>query len=75
MSENNSKKIEREAFTPSDVAYMFQMSEGTLANMRCRRTGPRFYKVGRKVLYFKPDLEIWSKANPIQTIDSVRAER
>ena len=64
--------IERRALTPRDVSFMYGLSEGTLANWRYKRTGPRFYKAGqRKVIYFLNDLENWSKSNPVLTIDSV----
>lgn len=76
MGENNSKVIERKALTPRDVSFMYGLSEGTLANWRSNRKGPKYYKAGsRKVIYFQTDLDAWAKARPVQTIDSVQAER
>ena len=51
------KEIERIALTPYQSSQAYGISEGTLANMRYRKVGPRFFKVGRKVLYFVTDLE------------------
>ena len=43
------------------------LSPGTLANLRCQRKGPRFYKLNRKVLYRESDLESWFSAEPVLT--------
>ncbi len=66
------EQIQKKTFTPREVAYAYGISEGTLANWRWKRIGPKFYKAGlRKVFYFQNDLEIWARQNPVQTIDSV----
>jgi predicted DNA-binding transcriptional regulator AlpA len=77
MSDNsNTRLIEKRALTPRDVSFMYGLSEGTLANWRCKRTGPRYYKAGpRKVIYFQTDLDSWAKASPVQTVDSIEAAR
>jgi predicted DNA-binding transcriptional regulator AlpA len=73
MNNDSTRMIEKRALTPRDVSFMFGLSEGTLANWRCKRTGPRFYKAGpRKVIYFLADLDAWAKACPVLTIDSNR---
>jgi len=61
------KKVERIALTPYQASQAYGISEGTLANMRCRKVGPRYFKVGRKVLYFVADFEAWIKRNPAMT--------
>jgi hypothetical protein len=48
-------------------------SEGTLANWRMQGRGPRFYRVGRKIVYKPEDIEAFLFQNPVHTIDSVRA--
>jgi len=76
MGENNSKAIEKRALTPRDVSFMYGLSEGTLANWRSKRIGPRYFKAGlRKVIYFQSDLDVWAQSCPVQTIDSVRMEK
>lgn len=68
MNNDSTRMIEKRALTPRDVSFMFGLSEGTLANWRCKRTGPRYYKVGqRKVIYFLADLDAWAKAYPVLT--------
>ena len=72
MNHPNVKILERQALTPRDVAMAYGLSEGTLANWRCKRIGPRFYRLGgRKIGYFKEDLEAWARREPVLTRDSV----
>lgn len=66
LRELNSKK----ALTPDEVSEQYGLSKGTLANLRNKREGARFYKCGRKVLYKVEDLERWLYANPVMTIDA-----
>ena len=65
-------KIERRAMTPSDVEIAYSIPRGSLANMRWRRVGPRYFKTGkRKVIYLVSDIEAWIAKSPVQTIDSI----
>lgn len=43
--------------TPKETAERLRMTIGTLANWRVRGDGPRFVKLGRKVLYPLPEIE------------------
>lgn len=47
------------------------LSPGTLANMRCKKEGPKYYKLKRKVLYKRSDLETWIGSEPVLTRDSL----
>lgn len=47
------------------------LSTGTLANMRCRKEGPRYFKLGRKIIYKRSDLERWIASAPVLTRDSI----
>jgi len=38
-----------------------------------RGRGPRFYRVGRKIVYKPEDIEAFLFQNPVHTIDSERA--
>ena len=67
-----SKLCKKVAVTPKEAAQMYGLSEGTLANLRCRRLGAKFYRAGnKKILYFVSDLEDWLKRNPVLTKDSL----
>jgi hypothetical protein len=44
--------------TARDAAAYLGVAEKTLANRRCRGTGPQFVKLGR-VYYFRDDLDAW----------------
>lgn len=47
------------------------LSVGTLANLRSRKQGPRYLKLGQKVLYKRRDLEQWFESSPVLTRDSL----
>ena len=47
------------------------LSPGSLANMRCRKEGPKYYKLNKKVLYKRSDLEAWLCSQPVLTRDSM----
>jgi hypothetical protein len=46
------------------------LSPGSLANLRCRKEGPKYFKLHKKVLYKRSDLEEWISAEPVLTRDS-----
>ncbi|MFG2759476.1 helix-turn-helix transcriptional regulator [Streptomyces wuyuanensis] len=52
-----------ELLTPADVGAMTKLGRQTLANMRWRRTGPAYVKLGRgraaPVRYRRRDVEQW----------------
>ena len=66
-----------QAVSPKDALTLYPAlgSTGTLANLRLAKKGPKFYKVGRKVVYRVDDLEAFLFARPVQTHDSVEAAR
>lgn len=61
----------RKALTPQDCRDIYGLNPGTLANMRFSKTGPRYYKLGKKVLYRVEDIEQWLNANVVLTRDSI----
>lgn len=58
--------------SPSDVAKALYTTEAGLAQMRYRGTGPKFIKVGRRVLYRWADLQQYLDANTVQRTDDPR---
>jgi hypothetical protein len=60
----------RKMLTPSDVAQLYGLSEGWLANLRSQRQGCKFYKIGAKVLYKAEDMERWVTSVPVLTKES-----
>ncbi len=62
----------RVVLRPKEVAAIFGIPEGTLANMRWAKRGPRYYKKpgGRRVLYLREDVERWLLSSPIATLDT-----
>ena len=63
------------ALSPKQVSALYPICEGSLGNMRCQKTGPRFFKVGRRVVYRPEDVEQWLFGSPVLTLDSARPRR
>jgi orotidine-5'-phosphate decarboxylase len=65
--------MEPRAFSPKDAVAVYPGvgTTGTLANLRVKKRGPRFFKVGRKVVYRAEDIEAYLFARPVLTRDSV----
>jgi len=64
------EKPQKRALTPKDVQEMYGLTVGHQANMRCKRRGPKFFKVGGSVFLRPEDVDAWFFANPVLTIDS-----
>jgi hypothetical protein len=46
---------------PKEAADRLRTTTGTLANLRCAGGGPRYLKLGRRVLYPVVELEKWEQ--------------
>ncbi|MEJ7649408.1 MAG: helix-turn-helix domain-containing protein [Nakamurella sp.] len=51
--------MEDSILVPAEVAEMTRLPLGTLRYMRHCGTGPRSFKLGRRVLYRQGDVEAW----------------
>lgn len=60
--------------TPEMASREYGIPRGSLANMRHKGRGPKFYKTpgGRRVVYLREDFERWLFENPVLTIDSIK---
>lgn len=69
---NKTRKITTEYLRPNQVQtdYPFLSAAG-LATMRYLKTGPPYFKLSRKVLYRRSDIEKWLTAHPVKTMDSM----
>ena len=64
----------RKGLNPKEVVKAYPeltRSEGTLANWRHHKRGPRYYIVSSKIIYRPEDIEAFLFSNPVHTIDSV----
>ncbi|MGD0236949.1 MAG: helix-turn-helix domain-containing protein [Syntrophorhabdales bacterium] len=61
--------LARKTLRPCEVAEVYGVSLGTLANLRSRRLGPKFFKQGKSVFYRVEDFESWLMRNPVLTRD------
>lgn len=57
---------------PKEAAERLRVTIGTLSNWRVQGAGPRFIKVGRKVLYPLSEIEAYEKKH-LHSAVSVRA--
>lgn len=49
-------------FTPEELAKRYDTTTMNLANLRYRGTGPRFFKLGRRVYYRAEDVHAYENA-------------
>jgi len=68
-SNNNSDKTIRKLYlSPKEVEEQYGLSEKWLTNMRYEKRGIPYYKIGRKVLYKKTDVEAFIDRHKVRVI-------
>ena len=60
----------KQTLSPKEIAQSYGIPEGTLANMRWQKQGPKYYRIGRRILYKVTDVEAWLFSHLVLTIDS-----
>ena len=67
-------ELRRIFLTAAEVAALYPIAVGTLANMRSRKVGCKFYKLpgGKKVIYKASEIAAWFESEPVLTVDSFR---
>ena len=61
------------AMRPDAAAAFLSLTTQRLAKMRLQGDGPIFCKVGRSILYRRPDLEEWLASHSRQSTSEVRS--
>lgn len=56
--------------SPQEVSDLFKVKTCTLARWRCKKVGPRYAKLGSRVIYDLQDLEDWFASRRVHTKDS-----
>lgn len=54
-------KKSKTMISSKDLADRWDCAIGTLANWRCKKFGPKFFKLGKKVSYKISDIEAYEK--------------
>ena len=74
MMNSNLKRV---TLKPSEVSAMFGIPEGTLANMRWAKKGPRYFRKpeGRGIYYLYQEVLDWVTSQPVLTITSLPEDR
>ena len=62
MSETPATEVQW--LTPDDLARMWQISVGTIANWRTNKKGPKFVRIGGLVRYSPEAINNWLEAQP-----------
>jgi predicted DNA-binding transcriptional regulator AlpA len=57
--------------SPKEFEQIYGIPRGSSANMRWAKKGPKYYRVGRRVMYLVADVEDWIFKNPVLTSDSI----
>lgn len=63
----NKTAVNRLMMRPGQVSEAYGIPEGTLANWRCRRVGPKYFKLNRTIVYDVTDLENFFRKTPFLT--------
>jgi hypothetical protein len=58
----------------AEIDPAIRLPRATLKTLRCRRRGPAYLKIGRRVLYRRCDLIGWLDAHRIATCDEQSAQ-
>ena len=62
------------AFLPqSEASGFLRLSERTLERHRIAGTGPKFVRLGRRIVYRRADLEAWADENTFCSTSEVRS--
>ncbi|WP_408998402.1 hypothetical protein ACJ77P_12325 [Syntrophus buswellii] len=69
------KFIGKLAYSTEEAAAAIGSTKGMMANWRCKRIGPKYYRHNRKIFYLREDLISWLKMNPVMTKDAYDIER
>jgi hypothetical protein len=56
--------------TTEEAAAYLRLKPGTLEVWRCRGRGPKYQKIGRRVIYDQTDLNDYASANTVLTTDT-----
>jgi excisionase family DNA binding protein len=66
------KEFSKITLTVDEAVERFGIPKGTLNNLRSARKGPRYYKVGKRILYRVDDFQKWIFSNPVLTTDHIK---
>ena len=64
--------MDNKILTTKQFSKEYGLPEGSLANMRWRKIGPRYYKLNKKIIYRRADIEAWLFSNPVLTINALK---
>ncbi|MFE5409984.1 helix-turn-helix transcriptional regulator [Microbacterium sp. NPDC056569] len=64
LASDDSARLSHQLLSPDQVAALLPVvTKGTLAMWRYEHKGPKYYKLGRKVVYALDELEEWLAAS------------
>lgn len=71
LASGDSAQLSHQLLSPEQVAALLPgVTKGTLAMWRYEHKGPKYYKLGRKVVYALDELEEWLAASAADVASS-----
>lgn len=67
----NKAAMHKITISPEEAVVRYGVNRGTLANLRSRKLGCPYFRVGRKILYRVCDFENWLFSQPVKTTESL----
>ena len=74
MAKKQQDGLTKIALSANEVERVYGVPRGSLANLRCRREGAKYFTVGKKIYYRISDFEAWFFGSPVLTKDAVRTK-
>lgn len=67
--------IEKQKLNTEEAAEVLGVKPNTLEIWRCKHKGPRYAKIGTRVIYDKADLDEYFEAHRIETLETSKNYR
>ena len=67
LPEDNPNQVKDFAMAPDKAAQFAGLSKQYLAKLRCEGGGPKFRKIGKRVVYFQSDVIEWLESHSPQS--------
>jgi len=65
----------KQKLNTQEAAAYLGLQPNTLEVWRCKHKGPRYSKLGSRVIYDRDDLEVFFTSKTIETLESAHKER
>lgn len=67
----NNMDTQKRNYKTSEAAEYLGIKPNTLDIWRSKNRGPKFYRVGKNIIYLREDLDAYLSSRSVQTLDSI----